>query len=279
MSDLDSLRNELKKKRQAVTNKINRVKKSTGANVAGSDLDPRRKAGVEKTYNRRQLEAHIAQLNDFMRRGNQFVALKGGAPATKAEVYVFERRKALQAQAKAGYEAVMSKIDTPSGLTALQNKQQGLQTANETVHGPYRVVDLQPSQISSRSALQKISDSMVKQVMPGYLDRAIGAGRENLLTALKLMGDEDEVARVEALSPFQFDAFWFGTNIAESVFMTYHAEKDRVANPTKKETWQEREASDNAKELGTYISWAETLPRDRPTADQEPSERLRGFTR
>jgi hypothetical protein len=214
-----------------------------------------------------------------MRRGNQFVALKGGVPATKAEAFVFQRRQAMQAQVKAGYEAVMSKIDTPSGFTALKNKQNTMSGATAVVHGPYQTQPVQLSEIASRSALQKISDTLLKQSKVNYLDRAIGAGRENLMTALKLMGHEEEVERIKGLSDFQFDVFWFGTNIAESVFMKYHADRDRIANPTKKETWQEVEAGHNAEELGIYISFAENLQRDRPDNYQEPSEIIRGRKR
>jgi hypothetical protein len=279
MSDLDRLRAELKKKRQAVTNKINRVKKSTGAVVAGTELDPRRKVGAEKSYNKRQLETHIEQLNDFMRRGNQFVALKGGAPATKGEAYVYERRKAAQQEAKASYEAVMSKIDTPSGFTALQNVQNTVQGPNQTVRGPYSMKVSELSEITSRTALQKLSESLVSQIKPNYLNKAIGSGRDNLNTALKLMGMEEEVTRLDALTDHQFDAFWFGTNIAESVFMKYHTEQDRVANPTKKETWQEVEARENVEELGNYISWAGTVSPERPIPNAEPSQRIKGITR
>ena len=261
MSEVERLRAELKKARQSVTNKINRVKKNTGAKVAGSDLDPRRPAGIENRYNARQLQTHIAELKDFMRRGNQFVALQGGAPATKGEWHVYKRREQAQTEARLAQEAVMAKVDTPSGLTALQNKQMMQEGNEQVVHGPYRAYDRAPSEVASRSALKKLSDSMLNQIKVGYLSDKTQQGRENLNKALLLMGDDAEVDRLNKLSEKQFELFWFGTNVAEAIFMKYGIEKDRAANPTRKETWQDKAIEDAADELGTYLDWAETLPR------------------
>ena len=284
MSDLDRLRAELKKKRQAVTNKINRVQKNTGAKVGGSEFDPRRRAGIEKNYNAKQLQSHLAELKDFMRRGNQFVALSGGAPATKGEWYVYKRREEAQAAAREAYQAVQAKIETPSGYTALQNKQNAVEGPNAIVQGPYRQVNRNPSDIASRSALGKLSDDLLKQIKPDYLTDRIGAGRENLYKALLIMGNDDEMARLTYLSDEQFDAFWFGTNIAESVFMKYNLEHNSK-DDSRKESWQAKAIADAAEDLGEYITWAESRPRgESQTAAKrakgtEIGEKVYGFYR
>jgi hypothetical protein len=259
-SEVERLRAELKKTRQAVTNKINRVKKNTGANVAGSEFDPRRKPGVENSYNARQLQTHLAQLKDFMRRGNQFVALSGGTPVTKGEWGVYKRREQAQAEARQAYQAIQAKIDTPSGYTALQNKQNTIEGPNAIVQGPYRTVDRSPSDVASRSALQKLSNDMLNQLKPDYLEKRIGQGRENLYKALEVMGMDDEMARLTYLSDAQFDAFWFGTNIGEAVFMKYNLEHNNN-DGSRKEKWQDKAIADAADDLGDYITWAESLPR------------------
>jgi hypothetical protein len=259
-SEVERLRAELKKARQAVTNKINRVQKSTGAKVGGSEFDPRRRVGIENSYNAKQLQSHLSELKDFMRRGNQFVALKGGIPATKGEWYVYKRREQAQAAAREAYQAVQAKIDTPSGYTALQNKQNAVEGPNAIVQGPYRQINRQPSDVPSRSALGKLSEDLLKQIKPNYLTDRIGAGRENLYKALLIMGNDDEMARLTYLSDEQFDAFWFGTNIAESVFMKYNLEHNNV-DGSRKEKWQDKAIADGAKDLGEYITWAESRPR------------------
>jgi hypothetical protein len=248
-SEVERLREELKKARQAVTNKINRVKKNTGANVAGSEFDPRRRSGIENGYNARQLQSHINELKDFMRRGNQFVALSGGAPATKGEWYVYKRREQAQQEAREAYQAIQAKIDTPSGLTALQNKQGTNEGPNAVVQGPYRNINRSPIDVASRSALKNLSEQMLNQIKPDYLKGKLEQGRENLNKALLIMGNEDEVARLSYLSDEQFDAFWFGTNIAESVFMKYNLENNPAAG-SRKEKWQDKVIADAAEDLG-----------------------------
>ena len=282
-SEVERLRAELKKARKAVTNKINRVQRSTGAKVGGSEFDPRRRAGVENNYNAKQLQSHLAELKDFMRRGNQFVALSGGAPATKGEWYVYKRREQAQAEARAAYQAVQAKIDTPSGLTALQNAQATIEGPNSIVQGPYRQINRTPSDIASRSALKTLSEQLLEQVKPNYLQKKLNKGRENLNKALEIMGNDDEIDRLNALSDSQFDAFWFGTNIAESIFMKYNIEHNSTEG-SRKEKWQDKAIADAAEDMGEYITWAESLPRGKSqTANKRPgkeaSERINGITR
>jgi hypothetical protein len=278
-SEVERLRAELKKARKAVTNKINRVQKSTGAKVGGSEFDPRRRVGVENSYNAKQLQTHLAQLKDFMRRGNQFVALSGGTPTTKGEWNVYKRREQAQAEVRQAYQAKQAKIDTPSGLTALQNKQGTNEGPNAVVQGPYKTIDRSPSDITSRSALKSLSEQLLTQVKPNYLAGKIGQGRENLYKALEIMGDDDEMARLTYLSDSQFDAFWFGTNIAESVFMKYNLEHNNK-DGSRKEKWQDKAIADAADELGDYITWAEGLPRgESQAANKRPGKEAGEVTR
>jgi hypothetical protein len=279
-SEVERLRAELKKARQAVTNKINRVQKSTGAKVGGSEFDPRRRAGIENQYNAKQLQSHITELKDFMRRGNQFAALKNGVPVTRGEAYVFERRKAAQQEAKTAYQAVMSRLETPSGLSGVQNKAMVLEGRNPSVRGPYATIDTALGDITSRKALLAIGEKMVEQSKVNYLGRQIGQGRENLNKALLVMGDNESIEELNKLSAYQFDAFWFNTNIAEAVFMQYARVQDQFnETATQKETWQQREIDEATRELGNHIKWAASLPRDRPSPRPEVSERVKGFKR
>lgn len=264
MSEVERLRNELRKRRQAVSNKINRIKKQNGANVAGSEFDPRRRSGIEKSYNRRQLETHISELNDFMRRGNQFVALRGGKPAPLGEWNVYKRRERWQEQARVAHDVVMGDLPTPSGMNVRQNRAMVPETAGSANYGPYRKFNRVPGEIESLGALRKLSSDMLNKAKLDYLPSKIKQGRENIKTALTILGDTESSDRIDKMSDYQFDAFWFGTNIAESVFMKYGLEKNRAADPTRKESWQDKAVDDAVDELGVFLDWAESLPRERP---------------
>lgn len=187
MSDLDRMRDELRKKRQAASNKIARVKRNTGANVAGTQFDPRRQPGIEKRYNARQLQAHINELNQFLSRGTQFVGLRGGKPAPKGEWNVYKRREAWQEEARAAHDAVMGGLPTPTGMTVRQNQAMVPESVGSANYGPYRKYDRQPGDVESLSALRKLSDAMAGKTRVNYLPTKIKQGKENLEKALTIL--------------------------------------------------------------------------------------------
>jgi hypothetical protein len=265
MSEAARLRAELKKKRQAVSNKINRIQKTTGAKVSGSEFDPRRKSGVENTYNVRQLRTHIAQLNEFMQRGNQFVAGSRGAPIPRTLFATYKRLEGYYEQARVQHDKSVSDVVTPSGLTVAQNKAMVPQSSGSSVYGPYREFDREPSDIKNAGALKTLIADMRKRSKANYLDRKISEGRENIEKVLTILGDQENLERIDKMSDYQFDIFWFGNpGVVESIFMHYGIEKQRAAG-TRKEQWQDKVVESAANELGPVLDdIAANVPRDRP---------------
>lgn len=276
MSDVQRLRAELKKKRAAVGQKINRIKKQTGANVAGTEFDPRRKAGLENRYNARQLRAHIAELNNFMQRGNQFVAGVKGAPLPRGQFLRYKRLEAMYEQARLAHDASVGNVMTSTGMTVAQNKAMIPEAAGSAVYGPYRKFDREPSDIKDAGALQKLIGDMRNRASTGFLTAKISQGRENLEKVLTILGNHDMADKIDSLSDYQFDVFWFGNPaVAESIFMQYGIEKERAAG-TRKERWQDKVVESAANELGPILDdIAKDVPRNRP----EPGEAIKGFKR
>lgn len=272
------LRAEVQRKLKSVNAKIARTKRTSGANIAGSKFDPRRSAGIENRYNAKQLNSYLENLNDFMRRNNQFVAGAHG-PLERGKFKLYKQRE--QEVNRAGQEHAQSvgSLETPTGFTVEQSKNLVVETYNSAVRGPYPKLDRQARQIADSASLEKLTADLNKKLKPGYLKEKIGEGRENLESALVKMGEDELMAGVKNLSDYQFDALWFGTNFAESTFLKYQAEKDRIAG-TRKEAWQDRMIDSAYAELGELLDWAgntgdygpggkrsgKGVPRERPTS-------------
>lgn len=265
MNDLERLRREVEKRRQAATNKINRTRRATGAELTGTQFDPRRGQGVEQRYNRAQLNSYLGQLNDFMRRSNQFTNSAGG-PVRAGRVKYYESLQKRHETIRQAHEELIGGIETPSGRSIKGNNQMLYKGAGAAVHGPYKEFNRTAMDIRGPAALEALINDMYKRINPNYLSNKIQQGRDNLKKALTVIGKSEFNDQIDALSDFQFDAFWYGTNIAESVFMQYGMETERAASsledeePTAKERWQDRVVQDAVDELGSVLQWASTLP-------------------
>lgn len=261
MSELERLRNEVAKRRQAATNKINRTRRQSGANIAGSDFDPRRNAGVEHRYNSRQLKSYLGQLNDFMRRGNQFVSGLAGAPLQRGQFLNYKRVEAEHDAIRRAHDARMAAIETPSGMTVAGNKEMLHQGQGQAVYGPYRMFNRSSTDIPSVSALRQLTRDMVNRVSTNFFGNKVQKDKENLKKALIAIGEHENMARIDNLSDYQFDALWYGTNIAEAVFMQYGimSEKQSDSLDSQKEKWQDRVVESAVAEFGTVLQWAENL--------------------
>lgn len=270
MSNLDDLRAQLRKRRAAVTNKIGRIRRKAGAELANTEFDPRRKVGSEKRYNRSQLEAHLRQLNEFMSRGNQFVGGESGAPIRRGTWNTLQR---LNAEVRAAQENHAGRMDNlPAPLLGDVNKGERGATIGETrallhpkadggVKGPYAPIDFGTSTIPGERAAKAITESLRKQLRSSYLPGKINQGRENLKKALRVMGEETLVQRVDELSDNAFDALWFGSAFAEITFMKYDVEQARAAG-TSKERWQDRVVDNAYDDIGRFLEWATELDND-----------------
>lgn len=266
MTDVGSLRDELRKRRQAVSQKIARTKRETGAIVSGTEFDPRRPAGVENRYNARQLQAHIAELNDFMRRGNQFVSGMKGTPIPRGEFLRYKRNEAEQNAAAAAHAASIGSLQTPLGLSVRELKSAVPQAQGSAVYGPYQRFERESTSIKDVGALRKLTSDMINKLKSGFLTQKIEGGKQNAYKALTVLGEHEEIEMISRLSDYQFDALWFGTTYAEGLFMRYGMAKSRNEEPTRKERWQDRAIEGAADDAREFLDWAFTeVPTNRPS--------------
>lgn len=265
MADAKKVRADLKKRIQAVNNKIKRIQNTTGAKVSGSEFDPRRKKGIENKYNVKQMQSYLAELNDFMRRGNQFISGRRGAPLPRGEVSLMQQRQARAEQARKAHDAAIGNLMTPMGMPYREASEAVSVTAGSARYGPYIVYNFRPQDITNAESLRKLSNKILKQTLTSYLKENLESGRESAIKALMFMGERKMAEDIASLSDYQFDAFWNGTNSAELIFFKY-AEEKISDEASSKERWQSRVANEQFADVVGYIDWASSeVPREAPT--------------
>jgi len=259
MSELDRIRKEIDKKYKAVTNKISRTKRTTGANVAGSEFDPRMDSGA---HNRMRSEARASQyldrLNLFMSRNNQFIAGSGGAPLPKGYFNkIFKSTEKELNTVQDVRDATIGAIQGPEGFTIAQKQTALPQAGGASVYGPYKRFDREASDITSFSAMKKLQADMVKQIRPDYLPTKINAERERLDKVIDYLGENgSEIGEaIQGMDDYEFDLFWFGTTAASGIFLFYELEKER-ADGNHKERKQDRTIESKFGEVMPAAEWA-----------------------
>lgn len=261
------LRAEVQKKLISVNNKIARTQKNTGAKVAGSEFDPRRRAGIDKNYNVAQLRSYLNDLNAFMRRPNQFVAGSRGAPIPRGKYAAFQKLQKEYSEVAKSYEASVGNNVLPKefdNMTVRAHKGIAPESQGSTVYGPYRKYDYASTDIKNVGALEKLANKIKSMLKRGYLEKEISEGRENLEKALTIMGEGEWIERIDQLSDYQFDVLWNGTEFADRVFAKYDLLQERKEG-TRKEKWQDKVVDSQFAELGGLFDWASNLPTERPT--------------
>ena len=265
-NEVQRLREEVQRRIKSANAKIARTQKSTGANLSGTEFDPRRRTGIEKTYNRAQLTKYLGELNSFMRRSNQFVGGRKGQPIPRGQFNLIKAQLEQVSQLKQQREAQMSQVKTPVGFTVAQKESTAPRMGGHSRYSVYPEYDIEPGDINGVKGLNEFKGKLAKILKQSHVEEVINQGRSNLIQALEYLDEDDMVSEIESLSDYQFDVLWFGTNMAEAAFMRYEFAKEREGG-TRKEKWQDKVVDTVFKDVSNLIEWAKTeVPRERPNA-------------
>lgn len=268
MSENERLRKEIAKLHKSVTNKIQRTKRQTGANIAGSQFDPRKAAGVEnRMRSESNMREYAARLHEFMSPANQFISGAGGAPLRKGYFNrIYKANEAAVEAIRQSRDRVMGDITTPTGLSIRQQKSAIPEAGGSSVYGPYKKFERSSTDIKDMASLQKLNADLVKRQRPDYIQGELGKGRVNVETVAKYIGDatimdgyiDDEGVKhlgINDLLDEEFDRLWFGTNFADKLFLYYEISKERIEG-THKERKQDRIVDSQFAGIHKDINWA-----------------------
>lgn len=273
MTEVERLRQELRKRRSAVTNKIGRIRRETGAEVSGTEFDPRKAVGHEKRLNGRQLKSEIARLNEFMARGNQFVSGVDAQPLPR------NRWNVLQAKIRENNARALAHEDAVSAYPSLNPHETVGQAKDKLFRptykqrrrmqgsggsGPYNTFDYSSGDINGAAALEVLIKDFSTKLRPDYVKKKVAQGKHNAIEALKKMGDLELIEQVAELSEHQFDVLWHDTRFASVLFLRYGAITAENADTTK-DRGRMQVADEQSVLLGDYLNWAATeIPVNKP---------------
>jgi len=266
---LDSLRSEVRKRRVAVTNKENRIKRTTGVDVRGTAADPRRDTKVVDRYTQRQLNSYLLELNAFMDRGNGFVAGVGNEPISKAAWTAYKKIEtkynSIGGKHLDGIGDILIKLDTETGLTVAERNLKMVPNsqyaAGEIVHRPYSPLDRKSTRVKDEASLLKLTAALEKKIQKDYLPNQIAKGREQLTAMLATMGESATlIAKANKLNDYQFNVLWNYTGFATSVSAVAESDKYKKRNAERsKDKINAGVLEGYSNDIGKFFDWAKNI--------------------
>lgn len=258
MSELNELRAEVARMRRAATRKISRIKQTHGAQVSGTEFDPRRETKAPSQYTAKQLEAYKSRLATFLSRSNQFLPDASKNPIPRSEFAEYKRREA-QYRETAGsvYERIKHE-QLPSGET-VQERLEKMRPLHKSMHNTamnaiFDPLTRGPGDIVSRKALDKLSRSLERASKPASIRRKVKDARDQLSAMLDTLNAPELQQAIDKLSHDQFVAMWNYTNIASAVALSYDNAK-KLLSP-KEESWGHEQLRQQMNDAMESVIWA-----------------------
>lgn len=260
--ELKRLRAMVRKRRNDVTAKENRIKRRTGVDIRNTQQDPRRPVNVVEKYNKRQLLSYFQELDSFMSRGNGFVAGAGNSAIPKQLWMEYKRLESRYNSIGAMQFKEISNIFIPTaGMTIAQRDAtiipDKLSAQGAIVNRPYSVLDRRPNNVKDAQALQKLVKDMRRKVSEKFLPEKIKEGRKQLNDMLTTIGNNELKAKANSLTDAQFNVLWNYTNFATNVSGIYFQMQNKAAGSTDK--WYSSVVEDWSSDIRELFDWAGTL--------------------
>lgn len=212
--ELLQLREEARKARRNSTAKANRLRKQ-GIIVQGTENDPRRAAGIEKTYNKKQLRSYIRSLSTFNARSTQFVAGSAGRAISKMTI---ARLQAAAKYSNARARARMTRV-ADSRMPGTDDTFSEAKATKKTRQSPvpattFDEVAIVPSNLRGESGARALIRTLQRRSSPGGRRRMVERGAASVY---KILGESEggfAADRFNSLTVDQkeylmnIDAFW-----------------------------------------------------------------------
>lgn len=228
VSDALRVKRELAVSRhKAVTKKISRINKTSGAKVSGSGYDPRKPLSVVRNYNSRELAVYTKKLDAFVDRKVQFVPDARSRPMPIKDWKSYKASEAVVNNINQAKYSKVRKIKLPNGFTVEQQLSM-TDTIHPQMQNPASDSSHRPTNRKSRTAasLQKLHElemNMKKRATPKYQADKLATSRESLKTMLESVDPTGAIqARVSKMSNKQFELLWnYSGTFANSISLSY----------------------------------------------------------
>lgn len=261
MSELNELRSEVARLRRAATRKISRIKTTHGAQVSGTEFDPRRPTGVPTHYTQKQLAAYKERLQQFLSRSNQFVPDASRQPIPRAEFREYKQQEAKYRETAGSVYERIKRTELPSGET-IESRLARMTPMHKVMHGApansiFDPLTRESMDIVNRKALQKLTRSLKRGSTPEGIRRKVKDARQQLSDMLNTINSPELNEAVKKLSNNQFIALWNYTVFTAAISLTYANMKKMLTG--EEESWahdQVRQQMESAMEM---VDWARRI--------------------
>lgn len=225
MANLNDRRAQIVAKQQRTSAKISRTKRQNGADIAGTEYDPRMPASRISRMTGKQLDALEGRLDAFNHRRTQFY---GGA---KGKVITATQKRRLEYAESEAYRARLRKLSEYSrtlgpGGRPLTDRMRMVAKRSprkfDVVNNPFNTKQRlisnvgNPEDLISRYRDESRSD---------FFDRLAEKRREEYKQMAEVMAIPRLLAAVDELTPKQFFVLWHMTEFPELISSSYEGYK------------------------------------------------------
>ena len=266
MTNRSELLAEALNKTQRSGAKISRIRNKNGAEVAGTEFDPRVSRERIKHYNSKQLESYIKKQDRFLRRQVQFVPMLHGAPLPanewkqyqRAENEINARRKERLAQVEdivlPNQPHLKWKADKTIG-DLVKEKGASKLAYYDSSDSMTKDTKMESVTFTSRESVAKMRDFLKEQKTTRWEAAASARGDYAISAMLGYIGSEKLNKKFQGLTVDQLDTLWNYTDFASHLGIWY--EEMKLKNTGK--DYNEDILTGQGPEVEQWLDWAGKL--------------------
>lgn len=258
---LEQLRKEAQYLQSRAGDKISRMRRTRGADIAGTKHDPRRAANAFSRMNTNQLNKAIRELKQFNNRNTQFYAARNGELITGKEWRQFKyAERYANKQRRAMYEPIKDRrtplSDGAEGPTIEAHRRTlgGRSQLMRDMSDPTRVSDMRPTDFESREALKIMTrHEMTNKDRGDWRQEIADANFQKMVS--ETPGSGDILDAYNQLTSYQKYVMMLSTDIMAGAAHRYYEAKRGidVDEDDVSRTW--------ASEARSVLDWAARQPR------------------
>lgn len=236
------------------TRKMARIKRTVGAEVAGSQFDPRKDAGKISGMRRRDLESYSRQLQQFNSRRTQFEAGARGAPLPRQKFRGYKASEQAAIRVAESKLAPLKNERLPGpGTETIGQRQAKIRTGHPTaMNMGYIPPERKAFNIKDVAALDALTKANKKRTTKKWAREEHKRAQSEFLKMVEVFKDDKLNSDVMKLTYGQFDVLWNFTRFADAMSLSYHHIKQKY---TAKQEIPESVLKDQVTEAKTLIDW------------------------
>ncbi|QIG76007.1 hypothetical protein EVC23_008 [Rhizobium phage RHph_N3_8] len=233
MANLGDKRRKALQQHRAVTKKISRIKGGTGAEVAGTDQDPRKSPEFIRNADEKALNALIRRQDKFLDRSVQFVPDAHNKPLPSKMWAEFKQAEDKYNQhVQKFYQDYKDIYIEPSGQTVdsrmLAITPLHAHMGQRTTDSPYKERNKSSRSVYGESGLRALIKDLKNRSTMAHEKRALQNHRNGVMKMLQATGDLEAMEMLGKLTHKQWALVWKYTKFASQVRVPYQHYKDAL---------------------------------------------------